>query len=266
MPDHLLHDRYEFARHVAWEAGKLTLRHFGKDVQVDRKEDHTPVTVADRDVEKLLRQRIGDQFPRDGILGEEFGETKGSSGFRWILDPIDGTKSFISGVPLYGTMVGVEHDGEAVIGVVAFPALHVGMDAARGQGAWQIWSDGERSPARVSSATSLSEGLLATTEFSGYEHRRAANAFHELCQAAWFSRTWGDCYGYYLVATGRALAMIDPVMSIWDAAALKPVLEEAGGTFTDWQGVPTINGGEGVGTNRHVLDEVLAVTRRYPRP
>ncbi len=263
MPHSKANARYEFARHIAWEAGKLTLRYFDTAVVVDRKDDMSPVTVADREAEKLLREYISREFPDDGIVGEEFGEQAGSSGYRWIVDPIDGTKSFISGVPLYGTLVGVEYDGRSIIGVIALPALQVGVDGAEGQGAWQTWSDRERSPAHVSTALRLADGPLVTTEVDGFVQRNAEAAFHELCRAAWYARTWGDCYGYYLVATGRALAMIDPQMSIWDAAAVLPILEQAGGTFTDWQGNPSISAGEGVGTNKRVLDEVLAVTRRF---
>jgi histidinol phosphatase-like enzyme (inositol monophosphatase family) len=264
MPDRNINQRYDFARHIAWEAGRLTLRYFDKEnVAVDRKADTSPVTVADREAELLLREHIRREFPEDGIVGEEFGEDAGTSGYRWIVDPIDGTKSFISGVPLYGTLVGVECAGRSIIGVIALPALQIGVDGARGQGAWQTWPDRDRSPARVSPIDKLREGVLVTTDVAGFIDRNAEDAFHELCGTAWYARTWGDCYGYFLVATGRALAMIDPAMNLWDAAAVQPILEEAGGTFSDWCGQPTITAGEGLATNKLVLDEILAVTRRF---
>ena len=257
--------RLQLAIEAGTAAGQSTLSHFQKGVAVERKSDDSPVTIADQNAEKLLRQRIADAFPTDAILGEEFGEQDGTSGFRWILDPIDGTKSFITGVPLYGTMIGVEVDGRAEIGFVYIPALDEGVYARRGGGAWQFGSNKEPTPARVCDTAKLSEGVFLTSEVGTFAQRGAGEAFGQLQDAAYITRTWGDCYGYLLVATGRAVAMVDPIMSVWDAAALQPILEEAGGTFTDWQGTATIEAGEGIGTNGQVLDEVLAVTRRFPK-
>ena len=253
--------RYELARHIAARAAELTLSYYDQALQVSRKADASPVTEADRGAEQLLRQEIRQHFQDDGILGEEFGTVAGSSPFRWILDPIDGTKSFIQGVPLFGTMVAVERAGRGVVGVVVLPALGVSIDAAVGGGAWETRRDGSRVPARVSSATQLQDGLVVTTSWGGFVQREAVDALRALENAAWYLRTWGDCYGYYLVATGRALAMLDPQLNIWDAAALQPILEEAGGTFTDWRGNSTIDAGEGMGTNGHVLAEVLSHLR-----
>lgn len=255
--------RYAVAKRIAARASALALEYFQCDIRVDRKADSSPVTEADREAEKLLRGEILRSFPDDGILGEEFPAVAGSSPFRWILDPIDGTKSFVQGVPLFGTMVAVEHASRGVIGVVALPALGVTIDAAVGGGAWETRPDGTRIPAKVAESTRLSEGVVVTTDFEGFLERSAGQAVAALENAAWFMRTWGDCYGYYLVATGRALAMLDARMNIWDAAALQPILEEAGGTFTDWQGNRTIDGGEGLGTNGRVLDEVLEVLRAH---
>ncbi len=199
-------------------------------------------------------------------MGEEWGETEGSSEFRWILDPIDGTKSFIQGVPLFGTMVAVEQFGRGIVGVIAFPALGVTIDAATGGGTWETRADGTRVPVHVAAATQLSDGLLVTTDWEGFAERGATDAITRLEKSAWYLRTWGDCYGYYLVATGRAVGMIDARLNIWDAAALQPILEEAGGTFTDWKGNQTIDGGEGIGTNGQVHEEILAILRDYPGP
>ena len=259
-------DRLQLAIDAGTEAGKSTLEHFCKGVSVERKADNSPVTIADQNAERLLRKRIAEAFPNDSILGEEFGESDGDSGFRWILDPIDGTKSFISGVPLYGTMVGVERDDQPCIGFVYIPALDEGVYAQRGGGAWRFTSKDKTTPAHVSDTSSLADGLFLTSEVGTFAERDAADAFTLLQNSSYITRTWGDCYGYLLVATGRAAAMVDPIMSVWDAAALQPIMEEAGGTFTDWQGNPTIHGGEGVGTNGDVLDEVLAVTRAFPKP
>ena len=261
MNDRDLHDRYELAVRIAREAGDLTLRYFGRgNYQVEWKRDASPVTVADREAEQHLRKRIAASFPLDGILGEEFGEQPGTSGYRWILDPIDGTQSFIHGVPLYGTLLGVEREGRSLIGVIHHAALRETVHALAGGAAVHV-RDGKESPARVSACGTLADGLFCTSDFAGYLKTGRLAALEKLAAAARRGRTWGDCYGYLLVATGRAEAMVDPIMNVWDAAALQPILEAAGGTFTDWQGRPTIHGGEGIATNGLVLEEVLAIAR-----
>jgi histidinol phosphatase-like enzyme (inositol monophosphatase family) len=265
ITDAELRNRFELARSAARAAGQLTLEYFRRDVRIDRKADGSPVTMADREAEQLLRDQIARAFPGDGIVGEEYAETKGSSGFRWILDPIDGTKSFICGVPLYGTLVGVERDGRSEIGVIYMPGLDECVYAQRGFGAWYERSGAAAQPARTSSCVHLAEGLLVTSQVDSFAHRNAWFVYQQLEKAASITRTWGDCYGYLLVATGRAAVMIDPQMNLWDAAAVQPILEEAGGTFTDWQGEPTIASGDGIGTNGHVLHEVLAVTKPFAK-
>jgi histidinol-phosphatase len=252
--------RLALARSAGLEAGRLTLRYFQTaNYKVERKSDNSPVTVADRQAEQLLRERIAAAFPSDGILGEELGTTEGTSGFRWILDPIDGTKSFIHGVPLYGTMVAVEHDGRAVVGLVFMPALDEGVFASAGQGAWHFRGSTAPERAHVSTKPRLADGLFVTSAVDTFIQRGALEAFRALEDAAYITRTWGDCYGYLLVATGRAEVMIDPVLNVWDAAAVQPIIEEAGGTFTDWQGTPTIHAGEAIATNGLVLKEVLGI-------
>ncbi len=243
-------------------AGNVTLGYFGQDnFAVELKSDASPVTVADRESETLLRARIQEAFPDDAIVGEEFDDVAGSSGYRWIVDPIDGTKSFIHGVPLYGTMVGVEFDGRSVAGVVVFPGLDEYIYASVGKGTWYVRGDNEPQRAKVSQTTQLDKSLFCVTSSASFSTFGRGDAFQRLVEATQLTRTWGDCYGYLLVATGRAEVMIDAVMNVWDAAALQPIMEEAGGTFTDWQGKPTIHNGEGIATNGHVLEEVLAITR-----
>ena len=149
--------------------------------------------------------------------------------------------------------------------MIEIPALDERVYGATGRGAWHVMGSGAPARAHVSSCEKLGDGLLLTSELEGWAARNALEGLARLQDAAWFTRTWGDCYGYLLVATGRAAAMIDPVMGLWDAAALQPILEEAGGTFTDWRGEPTIYSGEGIGTNRRVLDQVLAVTRGHSK-
>ena len=262
--------RLDLANRIAIEAGKITLKYFRTDqFKVQKKQDGSPLTIADQESEKHLRAEIEKVFPADAIVGEEFGEQEGTSGFTWILDPIDGTKSFISGVPLYGTMVAVTVDEESVIGSCYFPGLDEGIFASKGNGCWNF--QGEQAPqkAAVSKNSKLSESVLVTSEVETFAERIATNVatnvatsgsagvYTDLANAVYFARTWGDVYGYLLVATGRVDIMIDPILQIWDAAAVQPIIEEAGGRFTDWKGVSRIDGGEAVGSNGLVHEEVL---------
>jgi len=258
-----LHPRLAFAREIAREAGEITLRYFQQpDLNVERKSDSSPVTIADKSAEQHLRARIAAAFPHDAILGEEFDDVAGTSGYRWILDPIDGTKSFISGVPLYSTLIGVEHGGRSLIGLIRVPALDESVFAMIGGGAWHQKGNAEPTPARVSQRP-LNAGLFITSQVDSFAKRGAEKAYRALEQVAYIARSWGDGYGYLLVATGRAELMVDPIMNIWDAAAIQPVLEEAGGTFTDWSGRPTIHSGEGIATNGVDLESVLTITRPF---
>ncbi len=262
----MLKDRLDFAVAIAREAGEITLDYFQQEgLTVDRKSDDSPVTIADRRAEQHLRARIVEAYPDDAILGEEFGEVAGTSGYRWILDPIDGTKSFIHGVPLYGNLVAVEHGGEGAVGVIHIPALEECVYAAKGLGAWYVRGSAPPVRARVSDCPRLSEGLFLTSEVRCFEEVGRQEAYARLQSAARLTRTWGDCYGFMLVATGRAEVMADAYLSLWDAAALQPIIEEAGGSFTDWKGNPTIQSGEAVATSHLIRDEVLAITREYEK-
>lgn len=260
-------ERLEWARQIALEAGEITLEHFrSRTLGIDWKGDGSPVTVADRTAEQHLRKRIEERFPTDAILGEEFPEKPGESGYKWILDPIDGTKPFMHGVPLYTNLVAVleEASGEPILGVINAPASGETIHAAIGGGAWYQNGDAEPYQARVSEAASLQDGLFLTGDVAGFRTDReqdATDVYFALQNQARISRTWGDAYGYMMVAIGRAEVMIDAQMSVWDAACLKPILEEAGGTFTCWNGEPTVHAGEGVATNGKVLEQVLAETR-----
>lgn len=258
--------RLDWAVHIAREAGELTLEYFRTDrLETEIKEDLSPVTVADRNAEQLLRKRILEKFPDDGVLGEEFPETPGTSGYRWILDPIDGTKSFVRGTPQYGTMIGIELNGESVVGVVGIPVLDEYYYGGIGLGSFEIRHGGLPQRLKVSQCKSLKDGMFLTTSVKHFENWGRFEAYEKLRKAAGLDRTWGDCYGYMLVASGRAEVMVDPKMSVWDCAALPPILLEAGGTFTDWNGKPTIHSGDGIATNGHVLEEVLAITKQHPR-
>jgi histidinol-phosphatase len=239
-----LKELLEFAVELGRGAGDITLEYFRKKPETSTKDDGSYVTVADREAEKYLRRQIAERFPDDGCMGEEEGESIGRSGRRWIVDPIDGTFAFVHGVPFYGVLIAVEVDGESIVGVVNMPALGELVSAAKGLG---CFLNGE--PARVSETAELKDALLLSTDFAASTERLRARAKT--------SRTWGDCYGYVLVATGRADVMLDPVMNLWDCAPLLPIMEEAGGTFTDWRGVRTIDGGNSIATNGRLFDEVM---------
>ncbi len=250
------------ARRLAFRAGEITLRHFG-DLQVaDEKADGTPVTEADREAETLLRSEIHELYPDHSILGEEFGEQVGTAPIRWILDPIDGTRAFIRGVPLYAVLIGIEIEDEPLLGIAHFPALDETVAAARGQGCswWPRGGEPPR-PARVSNICDFDKALAATTDPERILVSAVGAGWRTLSERAELVRGWGDAYGHILVATGRAEVMIDPALSSWDAAPLLPILEESGGRFTDLDGNGTIHGGSGVSTNGHLHEAVLAVLR-----
>jgi histidinol phosphatase-like enzyme (inositol monophosphatase family) len=255
--------RLTFGRSAALDAGRLILGYYqSAALTVDRKRDSSPVTIADRQAEELLRAGISREFPEDAILGEEFGEQPGTSGYRWILDPLDGTKSFICGVPLFGTLIGVEFENQCVVGVCHFPALAETVWGAKGLGAWWQPAGGDARPARVSNVASLPESLFCFTTVQGFARIGRQDAFEALISGCGIARGWGDCYGHVLVATGRAEVMVDPLMNVWDAAALIPIIEEAGGHFTDWEGAATAHSGNGISVNALLRDKVLSITKR----
>jgi histidinol phosphatase-like enzyme (inositol monophosphatase family) len=248
-----LRELVDFALEAAWLAGKVTLEYFQTALVADVKADASPVTIADRRAEELLRDAISRRYPGHAILGEEYGETGAPDArYRWVLDPIDGTVSFVRGVPLYGVMVACEREGAAVVGVVHMPALGETVGAAKGEGCY--WN-GRR--ARASTVERLEDALVLATETRSMAKYGRGEGYERLRAKAKLERTWGDCYGHLLVATGRAEAMLDPVMKIWDCAALLPIVEEAGGTFTDWSGRATHTGGEAVSTNGRLFDAVM---------
>ncbi len=248
----------EFALDAAWQAGRITLGYFQTGVAVERKADNSPVTIADRAAETKLREMISQAWPTHGIIGEEFGQTDGSDSLTWIIDPIDGTKSFMQGVPLYGVLVALTENGRTLAGVAHFPALNETVYAARGSGCY--WN-GRR--ARVSGVETLKDAIFTSSEIRIRDPQKAL-AVKRLVEAAYIGRTWGDAYGYALVATGRAEVMLDERMKIWDCAALQVIMEEAGGTFTDWKGTPTIDAGESLATNGKLFPAVLELLASRP--
>jgi len=242
----------DLAVEAACLGGKRTLAYFNAGVDAVLKPDGTPVTAADQEAEQLIVRQISRYFPDHAILGEESGAKPptGGSDIRWIIDPLDGTKTFLQGVPLYGTLIGVEIAGRVDVGVMYFPAINELICAARGLGC--RWNG---RAARVSQTRDLKSAIvLCTDDASG---RSRGRGYESLVSSCKYMRTWGDCYGYALITTGRADVMIDPRMNPWDCAALLPCLEEAGGRFTDWQGKPTIWGNDAVGTNGVLHETVI---------
>jgi histidinol phosphatase-like enzyme (inositol monophosphatase family) len=248
---------------VCVAAGNQTLLHFRRHgLTIDTKSDRSPVTVADREAEQLVRTQILQRFPEDTLQGEEFDEQRGSSSFRWIVDPIDGTKSFVCGVPLYSTLLALEMDGQSVAGAILIPALGEMAVAAMGHGCWyRSTPSGNWGRAQVSQKTELAQAVFVTSQVDSFDARNAGEAYKNLERSVWLTRSWGDGYGYLMVATGRADIMVDPVCNAWDVAAILPILTEAGGKFTDWKGEATIRGGDGVGTNGQLHQAVLDLLR-----
>ena len=224
---------------------------------METKPDLTPVTEADQAAEKALRARIEAERPRDGVVGEEYGETTGSGGRRWILDPIDGTKSYVRGIPAWGTLIALERDGEIVVGVVSAPALRRRWWASRGGGAF---ADGE--PIRVSRVSAIEDSLLCYTSLLAFENHGLGEEFRALAARCWETRGFSDYWAHVLVAEGSADLAVEPVMNLWDNAPLQVIVEEAGGRFTDLEGRPRADGGSAVTTNGLLHDEVLAAFGR----
>ncbi|MDB4884776.1 MAG: hisN [Gemmatimonadetes bacterium] len=224
--------------------GDIALAHYRSNLVVETKADGSPVTAADRAAETAAREWVRRLFPADGILGEEFGEERPGSARRWVIDPIDGTKSFVRGVPLWGSLVALCEGEEVLAGAAYFPAVAELVAASPGGGCW--WNG---SRCHVSPVHRVDDALVLTTDerFLDIPGRRVG--WDQVSRAARVSRTWGDCYGYLLVATGRAEGMFDPILSPWDSAALQPIIAESGGVFTDWDGRSTAFGGSAVATN-----------------
>ena len=234
----------EAALEVARLASLVALRYYKQDLIVEAKDDGSPVTLADRAAEQLAREWIHARFPADGVLGEEFGETPGASGRRWLLDPIDGTKSFVRGVPLWGTCVAVCEGNDVLAGAAAYPAVEEHIAAAPGEGCWH---NGAR--CRVSETREIASATVLVTDARNFPSPERRAGWDRLSDSAAVSRGWGDCYGYLLVATGRADVMVDPVLTPWDAPPFLPIIEEAGGVFTGWKGQRDAFAGDAIATN-----------------
>ncbi len=253
-------ERLGFAVELALLGGRATLEWFGRrHLHAEAKDDGSPVTIADRTAEKVMRERIAQAYPEDAVIGEEFGTSEGSSPYTWVLDPIDGTKSFIHGVPLYGTLVACVRDGRSVVGVCHLPALDETISGAAGCGAWHRVGDGPQAEARVSGCAALGEATVCTTGLEYFRQAGESRAFGRLIDEAALVRGWSDCYAHVLLATGRIDAVVEPVLKIWDIAHLPVILGEASGRYTNWSGEVDLRSPMGIATNGKVHDELLTL-------
>jgi histidinol-phosphatase len=247
-----LAERFALAQTLASEAAELILTYYSPlGHRFEQKTDGSPVTIADLKTEELLRDRLARACPADGLLGEEFGDRPGRSGFRWVIDPIDGTRSFVHGVPLFGTMIGLEFRGERLAGVVHFPALGEQYAGCAGVGSTLrhrgvSGRSSEAVPLRCSRVGTLAEATIVTTDPAWMLRMPPVGFFAELCRRARVVRGWSDCYAFVMVAAGRADLAIDPPMKPWDVAALEPILREAGALSLDWSGGPAGDGSRGM--------------------
>jgi histidinol phosphatase-like enzyme (inositol monophosphatase family) len=241
-----------FMEDIAKGAGDITLKYFQNfDLEIISKGDATPVTRADRESEEYLRKRIREHFPNDVILGEEYGEDGSNKSRRWILDPLDGTKSFVHGVPVYGVLIALEQNGEITHGVVHLPALNETVSAGIGEGCF--WNG---KLCHVSLKSDLSESLICTTSPSRLDDLIGREKYDTITRAFSLYRGWGDCWGHILVATGRAEAMLDARTALWDAAPLGVIISEAGGKYFDFTGNQRIDGGHLVSCVPGIADAV----------
>jgi len=246
-------DYLELAIDAAFQAGQLTLGYFRNSVRIDFKDDETPVTVADRKAEELIRARINARYPHHAIVGEEYGDSGAAkASHRWFIDPIDGTKSFVRGVPLYGVLIGLEVDGKIQVGVAYFPALNEMIYAADGFG---CYLNGRRT--QVLPTESLSQSFVSFTDAASFAQHGRSKAWERIQAATYYRVGWSDAYGHALVAAGRLELMLDPVMNAWDCGPFPVILREAGGFFGNWSGEETIYAGEALSTTRQLLPQVL---------
>ena len=259
-----------FAKQLAYRAGRITLGYYNKGIQHDLKHDDSPVTAADQATEEFIRSEIEKNYPSHAIVGEEYGESpsprgrgkgEGENPFRWIVDPIDGTKSFLKGVPFYSVLIALEIEGVSRVGAVCFPALDEILYGADGLGAW---CNGRR--ARVSEVSKLKQAVFCYTSWSGFRTKDRLNVFERLHERCFFGRGWSDAYGYHMVATGRAELMLDPSIQLWDVAPFPPIFREAGGFFGSWKGEEGHTYGEGLAVNAALKPKVMELIRSGLHP
>jgi len=250
----------ELALELCDEADDIARSHFRRDLVIETKPDRSFVTEADKAIERRIRGRIQDAFPDHGLVGEEYGVEQGEAPVRWYIDPIDGTHNFMRGVPLFGTLLGVERDGEMQVGVMSAPAMRERWFAWRGGGAWCRGLDGERR-IRTSAVAALGDAHVLYGSANDNRLSGLMPGFDDLVASAWRERGFGDFWGYALVAEGAAEVMLETGMSSWDLAAPQVIIEEAGGRVTDVEGSRRIDAESFVGSNGLLHEQILATLR-----
>ncbi|MBM3997572.1 MAG: histidinol phosphate phosphatase [Planctomycetes bacterium] len=252
-------NRHDAARAAAEEAGRFALQYFDQGIAVEWKPDQSPVTMADRGAEQLLRKKLLELFPGDGFLGEEFGDTPGTSGYRWIIDPIDGTRSFVRGIPIWACMIGLEHKGELIAGVVYLPAMRQAYHALRGNGAFR-----DERRIRVSDVADLARAHVYYSSISWFHKAGHTQQFLNLVHCTERQRGFGDFYGFMMVAQGSGEIMVEHGVHAWDLGAIVPIVEEAGGLLTAWDGKLDIDKPDVLASNRLLHKQALEIMNHVP--
>ena len=250
-------NRYEVALGAAQQAGDFALQYFDQGIAVEWKPDHSPVTMADRGSEDLIRKILLGAFPNDGFLGEERGATPGASGYRWIIDPIDGTRSFVRGIPIWATMIGLEHKGELIAGVVRVPAMKQVFHALRGAGAFR-----DERRIQVSNIATLDKSHLYYSSIRYFQRAGREAQFLDMVRQTERQRGFGDFYGFMMIAQGSGEIMIEHGVHSWDLAAIVPIIEEAGGKLTTWDGVLDIDKPDVLATNGLMHEAALKIIQK----
>lgn len=250
-----LNELRHFCKWLADESGKIIKHYWRTEISIENKLDSSPVTIADKKAEEFMREMIMKKFPNHGILGEEFGEHNPNAGYKWVLDPIDGTKSFICGTVTFGTLIALTKNGKPILGVINQPILNEFLIGDN----YKTELNGKR--VHVRECNNLSDAVLLTTDQLNIEKFRNIKNFDNLVHKVKLYRQWGDCYGYYLVATGYADIMIDPIMNVWDLMALIPIIRGAGGMITDYHGNDPLKGNSIVATGGKIHNEVIELLK-----
>ncbi len=256
MSEKIMQKGKQWIRSVLPDLQKTILQYYGPGIEVELKSDDTPVTRADREAELFLRNEIEREFPGHGIVGEEFGDTRPGADFYWVLDPIDGTKSFVAGAPLFGTLIALMHQEQAILGAIYFPVtgdLLIGDHHSTELNGKSI---------RMTQEVELKQATVLTTDEKDFAKYKPRRGYENLLEQTRLARTWGDCFGYYLLVTGGAHIMIDPIMSFWDKAALVPVVRGAGGEITDYFGNDPLKGDSIVATVKSLHAQTIEILNR----
>ncbi len=259
-------DDLALALAIADAADRVTMsRYLARDLRVETKPDTSPVTEADRACEHTIRQMLARERPDDGVLGEEMGTAGGAAGRRWIIDPIDGTKNYLRGVPVWCTLIALEEDGDLRVGVASAPALGRRWWAAVGSGAFTRDVDGTCRRLQASGVTRLPDASFSYSDEEYWLERGAARGLRTLIDSCWRTRAYGDFLSHVLVAEGAVDIAAEPALAPWDMAALVPIVTESGGRITAYDGSPALTGLCAVSTNGHLHEQVLAVLQEDPR-